>query len=118
MLFRVDNEDSNFYIFKISSDGFVFIGRCADSCLETTALVERDWFDSAAVLQGLDVTNILRVEANGSDMIFFVNDTEVGRTTDEELTQGDIGLVAETFNPGGLRVEFDDFKVTPLDGNP
>jgi hypothetical protein len=118
MLFRVDNEDSNFYIFKISSDGFVFIGRCADSCLETTALVERDWFDSAAVLQGLDVTNILRVEANGSDMIFFVNDTEVGRTTDEELTQGDIGLVAETFNPSGLRVEFDDFKVTPLDGNP
>ena len=114
MLFRVEGEDSNFYIFKVSSDGFVWIGRCSDSCTEASALVERDWFASDAVLQGLNVTNILRVEANGSDMIFFINDTEVGRTTDETLTEGDIGLVAETFTPGGLRVQFDNFSVTPI----
>ena len=117
MLFRVDSEDSAFYIFKVSSDGYVYIGRCTDSCLQVNVLVDRDWFASDAVQQGLNVTNILRVEANGSDMIFYVNDTEVGRATDQELTQGDIGLVAETFAPGGLRVQFDNFNVTPLDSN-
>lgn len=117
MLFRVDNEDNAFYIFKVSSDGYVYIGRCMESCTEVEALVDQDWFASDAVQQGLNVTNILRVEAGGSDMIFYVNDAEVGRATDEELTQGDIGLVAETFSPGGLRVEFDNFSVTPLNGD-
>lgn len=117
MLFRVDNEENTFYIFKVSSDGYVYIGRCIDSCADVAVLVDRDWFASEAVQQGLNVTNILRVEANGSDMIFFVNDTEVGRATDGEISQGDIGLVAETFAPGGLRVEFDNFKVTPLEND-
>jgi hypothetical protein len=114
LLFRVDNEENAFYIFKVSSDGYVYIGRCINSCTELTALVDRDWFASDAVQQGLNITNILRVEADGSDMIFYVNDAEVGRATDEELTQGDIGLVAETFSPGGLRVQFDNFSVMPL----
>ena len=117
MLFRVDNEENAFYIFKVSSDGYVYIGRCLNSCTEVAALVDRDWFSSDAVRQGLNVTNILRVEASGSDMIFYVNDAEVGRATDEELAQGDIGLVAETFSPGSLRVKFDDFSVRPLDGD-
>jgi hypothetical protein len=117
MLFRVDSDDSNFYVFKVSSDGYVFIGRCSDSCAQATPLVERDWFASEAVLQGQNVTNILSVEAGGSDMIFYVNGTEVGRASDETLSQGDIGLVAETFAPGGLRVQFDDFNVTPLAEN-
>jgi hypothetical protein len=117
MLFRVDSEDSNFYVFKVSSDGYVFIGRCSDSCAQADPLVERDWFVSDAVLQGQNVTNVLSVEARGSDMIFYVNETEVGRAADETLTQGDIGLVAETFAPGGLRVHFDDFSVTPLAEN-
>jgi len=114
MLFRVDDKDSAFYIFKISSDGYVYIGRCIESCADVTVLVDRDWFASDAVQQGLNVTNILRVEASGSDMIFYVNGTEVGRATDEELEQGDIGLVAETFTPGGLRVQFDNYSVMPL----
>lgn len=115
MLFRVDSEENTFYIFKVSSDGYVYIGRCINSCAEVAVLVDQDWFASEAVQQGLNVTNILRVEANGSDMIFYVNDAEVGRATDEEITEGDIGLMAETFAPGGLRVDFDNFSVTPLE---
>ena len=48
--------------------------------------------------------------------IFFVNDVQVGQVTDETLEAGDIGLLAETFTPGGLRVAFDNFTVLPLDG--
>ncbi len=101
-------------MFKVSSDGFVFIGRCDDSCLETEVLVSQDWFSSPAVNQGLE-TNILRISALGPEMTFFVNDIEVGRVTDESLKSGDIGLLAETFAPGGIVVAFDNFKVTPIE---
>jgi len=115
MLFRADDEENNFYIFKVSSDGFVFIGRCFDSCLDQQVIVDQDWFSSAAVRQGFNVTNTLRVTANGSDMIFYINDQEVGRASNDEFRNGDIGLMAETFTPGGLRVAFDDFLVSPLE---
>ena len=114
MLFRVNEEDDSFYIFKISSDGFVYIGHCADSCLEQKALVGQDWFASPSVKQGFDVTNRLRAVVSGSEMIFYVNGEEVGQTSNDALGQGDIGLMAETFTPGGLRVTFDNFTVLPL----
>ncbi len=114
MLIRVDEKKGRFYMFKVSSDGFVFIGFCDDSCLETKALVSQDWFSSPAVNQGLE-TNFLRISALGPEMTFFVNDIEVGRVTDESLKSGDIGLLAETFAPGGIVVAFDNFKVTPIE---
>lgn len=113
MLFRVNEEDDSFYVFKVSSDGFVYIGHCADSCLEQRALVGQDWFATPAVKQGFGVTNSLRTVVSGSDMTFYVNGEEVGHASDDALGKGDIGLMAETFTPGGLRVTFDNFTVTP-----
>lgn len=113
MLFRVNEEDDSFYVFKVSSDGFVFIGYCADSCLEQTALVGEDWFATNAVKQGFGVTNSLRAVVSGSDMTFYINGEEVGNASDDVLRRGDIGLMAETFTPGGLRVTFDNFTVMP-----
>lgn len=115
MLFRVDNEQKRFYMFKVSSDGYVFIGRCNEGCSEVNSLVTTDWFASSAINQGEEATNVLRVIASGSEMSFFVNGEEVGHASDDVLTQGDIGLMAETFAPGGLQVAFDNFSVTPLE---
>lgn len=117
MLFRVDEENESFYVFKVSSDGYAFIGRCADGCLEEQGLVNQDWFASPAVKQGFGVTNRLRAVVKGSDMIFYINGEEIGRASDDTLSKGDIGLMAETFTPGGLRVIFDNFKVMPLVGD-
>lgn len=113
LLFRVDAAAERFYIFKVSSDGYVYIGLCTENCGEEEALVDRDWFGSPAVTPGFGVTNVLRVDASGPEMTFFVNDVEVGQVTDETLRNGDIGLWTETFTPGGLRVAFDNFSVTP-----
>jgi hypothetical protein len=113
LLFRIDANSERFYVFKVSSDGYVYAGLCIDSCLEQQALLEQDWFSSPAVAQGFGVTNVLRVTAAGPDLTFYVNDVEVGRATDETLQAGDIGLWTETFTPGGLRVAFDNFSVTP-----
>lgn len=115
LMFRVDEDSESFYEFKVSSDGYVYVGRCADGCDEAVTLIQDGWFASPLVEQGLNVTNVLRVEANGPEMVFFVNDQEVGRVTDDTLDKGDIGILVETFSQGGVRVAFDNFTVTPLE---
>lgn len=113
MLFRVDEEKNTFYLFKISSDGYAFVGLCQDNCLEQKAIVDRDWFSSTAINTGMGVSNTLRAELFGKDMVFYVNGEEVGRATDDTISRGDIGLIIETFAPGGLQVAFDNFSVQP-----
>jgi len=113
LLFRVNESKEDFYVFKVSGDGYIYIGRCEDGCLVEKALINKDWFDSEAVSVGFNVTNHLKVEAIGEKMVFFVNDIEVGEASDGLLKNGDIGLLAETFTPGGLRVAFDNFRVQP-----
>lgn len=113
MLFRVDEEKNTFYFFKVSSDGYAYIGLCENNCLEQSALVDRDWFASPAINTGMEVTNTLRAELSGEDMVFFVNGEEIGRANDDSLANGDIGMIIETFAPGGLRVAFDNFTVQP-----
>ncbi|MFW6097149.1 MAG: hypothetical protein ACOC9Z_03690 [Chloroflexota bacterium] len=116
MMFRVDSDNDAFYLFEVSGDGYVWIGLCENSCEEEQPLVGNGWVSSEAVNQGLDATNVLRVRAEGGNMIFFVNDQEVGRVTDNTLSRGDIGIMVETLGQGGVLVAFDNFTVTPLSG--
>ena len=112
MLIRADAEKGDFYLFKISGDGYVWIGRYADAA-EQQVLVGEHWFESASVRQGLGQTNTLRIDAESGNLIFFVNDQQVGRVTDSAYAGGDIGLFAETLGQGGVRIHFDNFSVTP-----
>lgn len=117
MMFRVNNESNSFYLFEISSDGFVWIGLCENACSNETILVGNNpagWFESDAIVTGLGETNTLRVEAEQGNLIFFINDIEVGRRTDTTLAAGDIGLLVETLGIGDVTVAFDNFSVTPL----
>jgi len=116
LMFRVDSDANSFYLFEVSGDGYVWIGVCQNSCEEEQPLVGDGWVASEAVNQGLNATNVLRVRAEDGNMIFFVNDQEVGRVTDNTLRQGDIGIMVETLGQGGVLVVFDNFTVTPLSG--
>lgn len=117
MMFRVDDREDQsdaFYLFEVSADGHVWIGRCLQGCSEQKILVNNWWFESPAVNKGLDQTNRLRVYAEYGNLIFYVNDQEVGRVTDYTLIEGDIGLYVETLGTGGVQVEFDNFTINPI----
>ncbi len=116
MLLRANSETGAFYLFEISGDGYIWIGRCADSCNQADPLVKGGWFQSEAVNQGLNATNFLRVVADGPNMTFYVNGFEVGRITDTALSGGDVGLMVETLGEGGVEVVFDNFLFTPSQG--
>lgn len=114
MLFRVDESTDSFYVFEVSGDGYVWIGYCSDLCeSEAVALVGGDWFRSPAVNTGLHVKNRLRVEADGPQMTFFVNGVEIGRTSDNRLTKGDVAVMVEALGQPGVQVAFDNFTVEP-----
>lgn len=113
-LFKVDEETDSFYAFEISGDGWIWIGRCAELCeSEQVTLVGGDWFRSPAINQGLQATNVLRAVVDGNLMTFYVNGVEVGRTSDDRLTEGDIAVMVETLGESGVRVIFDNFRFTP-----
>ncbi|PID87080.1 MAG: hypothetical protein CSA11_05385 [Chloroflexi bacterium] len=114
MVFRLDDDKDDFYTFKISGDGYVWIGRYHGGGTEVEPLISDHWFESPAVNKGADRTNVLRVNAEGGNMIFYVNDQEVGRVTDNTFSKGDIGLLVDTLGFGGVQIQFDNFTVTPL----
>jgi hypothetical protein len=113
LLFRADAEKGDFYLFKVSGDGYVWIGRYVDG-VEDQTIIGSHWFESPAVNTGLNQTNKLRVFAESGNLIFFVNDKEVGRVTDSSFKEGHVGLFAQTLGFGGVRVHFDNLSVSPL----
>ena len=116
LLFRADADKGDFYLFKVSADGYVWIGRYRDG-VEEARIIGDHWFESSAVTPGLNVTNKLRVQAEAGNMIFYVNDQEVGRVTDNTFKSGDVGLLVQTLGGGGARVLFDNLSVSPLPEN-
>lgn len=114
MLLRADTDKGDFYLFKVSGDGYVWIGRYVDE-VEDQTLIGKHWFESPAVKKGLNQTNKLRVNAESGNLIFFINDNEVGRVTDHTFKEGDVGLYAQSLGLGGVRVLFDNLSVSPLE---
>ncbi len=113
LLFRANPEKGDFYLFKVSADGYVWIGRYSAG-LEHETLISPNWFESPAVQQGLNVTNKLTVRAEAGNLIFYVNGQEVGRVTDNTYTAGDVGLLVQTLGGAPVRVQFDNLSVRPL----
>ncbi len=116
MIFRVDDENDDFYSFQISGDGYVWIGRYkAGGTEEAQPIIDEWWFAAEAVNQGLNVKNQLGVQAEGANLIFYVNNQEVGRVTDDTFPSGDIGLMVRTLGIGDVNIQFDNFSVTPIE---
>jgi hypothetical protein len=109
ILVRYQPDDDNFYLFAISSDGWYSVQAFRER--EWEALV--DWAKSGAVHQG-DATNRLKVECLGTQMRFVVNGVPLAQVEDASYPSGDVGLLAGTFDEGGVVVQFDNLQVRAL----
>jgi len=104
--------DSDFYLFAVNSRLSAYsVQTCQDGSWAELA----EWTDSEAVHPGMQ-TNHLRVECLGSGMRFYVNGQLLAEVVDSTFTSGSIGLLAETFEEGGLEVRFDNVRVQVLKG--
>ena len=106
--YRVDPKA--FYWFRIGSDGYYQVVKLDGDQLSPLT----DWNASDAIIQGLGVTNHLRVVCDGPNLSFYVNGTHLVDVVDDLSSVGRIGLAAGSFDEGGVLVYFDNLKVYSL----
>lgn len=105
------NEDTQFYAFSISGDGYARAARYEDG---TWHLLGADWSPSDAIQQGA-ATNRLEVIAQGATFEFRVNDQPVLQLEDATLQRGEVGLYAGAFGEGDVVIAFDNLDIEPLE---
>lgn len=99
-------DDDNFYSFEISGDGYYTFSKSVEG--QFFSIIP--WRESAAINLG-QAANLLRVEAVGRDFTLYINDELVDAAIDSEFSEGDIGLLAGTYDEAGAHISFDNLRV-------
>jgi len=100
---------SDFIFFVISSDGYAGIGVVASG--ERRLLSGQTMLPSDAIVLG-EGRNYLRARCTQDRLSLFVNGALVHDLPYENNTQGDVGLLAASYDEGEVEIEFDSFTVT------
>ena len=94
-----------FYSFDVASDGYykiaLFFG---DDYYELVP-----WSETSEIKPGYS-ENHLRADCVGSLLTLYANDKLLAQVEDHELSAGNIGLTAGTFDTPGVDIRFDNFR--------
>ena len=66
-------------------------------------------------IHDLDVDDKLRVDAQGSDFLFYINDQYVGQASDPDYSTGEIGFYVESFDSASTHIHFDTLVIRNLE---
>jgi len=105
---RYINAD-NFVFFLVSSDGFAGIGRYRDG--ERQLLTDRSLLPTDAIPDDRSPLHLTST-CSGRTLRLAINGREVAAAETELAGAGDVGLLAGTYDAGGVTIEFDNFSVT------
>ncbi len=103
IVFRLQ-DNQNFYLFAISSDGMFSAGKYVGD--KWQSLVE--WQPADAIETGEGSENRIGLLAVGDQIVFLINNEELARVQDRTFTKGKIGLLAGSNVEGGVVVAFDN----------
>ena len=101
-------DGENFYQLLVSSDGYYDISKVVDD--QRIPLTDEQLLPSEAIPQEVDTLQ-LRADCTGSQLVLFVNGVEIARAQDSDLTTGNVGLIAGSFETPGTEIYFDNFVV-------
>lgn len=104
VLCRYQDSD-NFYALEVSEDGYFSIWKEVNG--EVIGLYEWDYYN--IIPQG-QVSRISAVCA-GDELTLALNNRVLVSVQDSSFRSGDVGLIAGTFETGGIIVAFDNFEV-------
>lgn len=99
---------SSFYFFFISTDGYYALGKVSKDVRKILDPAQGSPQPTSAIKPQIDAVNELSATCQGNHLALAVNGTQVGQFTDDELKHGDIGLVAGTYDEGGVKIRFDN----------
>jgi len=100
-------QGGDYYFFIISTDGFYGIGKFIGG---QSILLGQESMVPSDIIQA-DGINHLRADCIGNTLTFYVNFTQLTSVQDSDFPNGDVGLVAGTFNEPGVDVLFQNFVV-------
>ncbi len=99
-------DDDNFYILAITSDGFYNIGKYKDGQYSN---INKDSIGySNAIHQG-KTTNLIDAECNENNLALYANGIRLAQVEDSDFSTGDVGLAAAAFELPGTNILFDNF---------
>lgn len=101
-------DEVNFYFFIVSSDGYYAIGKASD---EGASLLGQEMMAYSAAIAPWEAVNHLRFDCTGSTLTGYINNQMVAITEDSSFLSGDAGVIAGSFDEGGVEVSFDNFEV-------
>jgi hypothetical protein len=105
---RAGDGKSSFYFFFISTDGYYALGKVSKDVRTILSPAQGSPQPSTAIKPEQDGVNELMATCSGNHLSLSVNGTAVGDFSDDELKHGDIGLVAGTYDEGGVAIHFDN----------
>ena len=101
-------DETNFYFFIISSDGYYGLGKVIDG--EQVLIGEEELMPSEDIKLG-NVTNTIKADCVGSTLTLYANGVQLISVQDGSFASGDVGLMAGTFSEAGTDIHFDNFVV-------
>jgi len=66
-------------------------------------------------LHDLDTDDVLRVDVQGSNFLFHINDEVIGEASDPDYTSGEIGFYVESFDSPNTHIHFDNLVIRNLE---
>jgi Bacterial SH3 domain len=99
----------NYYAFTISPRTKMwYVLKSSPTALTTLAQGTED------SIHDLDAADVLRVDAQGSNFSFYINDHSVGQVTDSDYASGEVGFYAQTIDATNIHIHFDSISIRKL----
>lgn len=103
-------DGDNFVYGSVGSDGFYAIIEVASN--KTNILTSKGKFQQSDAIPVGSESYFIQLACVGDQYTLLVNGEEIDSATSSAFTGGDVGLLAGTFDEGGVEVVFDDFSVS------
>ena len=107
-------QDKNFYFLVVSADGYYAIGKVkenSDKKGEINLLNSKVYEHSDKISTGEAINHLAAVCA-GQTLALTVNGSQLAMVTDADFSDGQVGLIAGTFDEPDTDVRFDDLVVS------
>lgn len=103
-------DSDNFYILSISSDGYYGVSKFYEGELYPIGMEKMLFNDKVIRLGSAD--NHIKASCIGESLTLEVNGQVLADVKDSDLSSGDVGLIASTFEEPGTDILFDNFVVS------
>jgi hypothetical protein len=103
-------DKQNFMYTSIGTDGYYAIVEIKDD--QATILTGGGKFQKSDAIPIGSETYVIRLACEGDRYTLSVNGKEIDSASSSAFSNGDVGLLAGTFDQGGVEVLFDDFSVS------